>query len=200
MPCHHGMTGAERATRPITFMPMIRDAFRSLLRAIPNLISLSRLALAAAFVTTGGAGSRAVVVLAASLTDVIDGWLARVMKTQSRTGALIDPIADRAFITIAVATLAAEGAFTPLEIVCLLFRDGMTVIGWFVARAMPSLRSVTFRARKSGKVTTGLQLVTLVAALVRPVWVPGLSVGVGVLSLWAVADYTMMLHRERARP
>ena len=178
---------------------MLSDLFRSLLRAIPNLISLSRLALAAAFVTSDEASTRAVVVLAASLTDVLDGWLARVMKTQSRTGALIDPIADRAFITIAVATLAMDGVFSAVDCVLLLFRDGMTVIGWFVARAMPSLRGVTFRARRSGKITTGMQLVTLVAALVRPAWVPGLAVGVGVLSLWAVSDYTRMLYRERKR-
>ena len=178
---------------------MIRDALRSLLRAIPNLVSLSRLALAAAFATSDTPSARALVVLAASLTDVLDGWLARVMKTQSRTGALIDPIADRAFITIAVATLASEGVFSVIECVLLLLRDGMTVIGFFVARAVPSLKGITFRARRSGKITTGMQLVTLVAALVHPGWVPGLAVGVGILSLWSVADYTRMLYRERAK-
>lgn len=178
---------------------MLRDALRSLLRAIPNLISLSRLALAAAFATADSASTRALVVLAASVTDVLDGWLARMMRTQSRTGALIDPIADRAFVTIAVATLAIEGAVSPVDCVLLLFRDGMTVIGYFVAKAVPSLKAVTFKARVSGKVTTGMQLLTLVAALVRPVWVPGLVVGVGLVSLWAVADYTWMLHRSRAR-
>ncbi|MBI2797054.1 MAG: CDP-alcohol phosphatidyltransferase family protein [Gemmatimonadetes bacterium] len=178
---------------------MLRDALRSLLRAIPNLISLSRLALAAAFATADSASTRALVVLAASVTDVLDGWLARMMRTQSRTGALIDPIADRAFVTIAVATLAIEGAVSPVDCALLLFRDGMTVIGYFVAKAVPSLKAVTFKARVSGKVTTGMQLLTLVAALVRPVWVPGLVVGVGLVSLWAVADYTWMLHRSRAR-
>ena len=178
---------------------MLRDALRTLLRAIPNLISLSRLALAAAFASADLASTRALVVLAASITDVLDGWLARMMRSQSRTGALIDPIADRAFVTIAVATLAVEGTLSPVDCVLLLLRDGMTVIGFFVARATPSLRRVTFKARMSGKVTTGMQLLTLLAALVRPVWVPGLAVGVGLVSLWAVADYTWMLHRNRAR-
>ena len=178
---------------------MLRDALRSLLRAIPNLISLSRLALAAAFATSGDASTRALIVLAASVTDVLDGWLARVMRTQSRTGALIDPIADRAFVTIAVATLAIDGVFSALDCALLLFRDGMTVVGFAVARMTPSLRPVTFKARMSGKITTGMQLLTLVAALVRPVWVPGLIVGVGLVSLWAVADYAWMLHRKRVR-
>lgn len=190
-----GHAGAARAT----FRHMLRDALRSLLRAIPNLISLSRLALAAAFATTDLASTRALIVLAASVTDVLDGWLARVMRTQSRTGALIDPIADRAFVTIAVATLAIDGVFSALDCVLLLFRDGMTVVGFAVARMTPSLRPVTFKARVSGKIATGMQLLTLVAALVRPVWVPGLIVGVGLISLWAVADYTRMLYRKRIR-
>ena len=172
---------------------------RAILRAIPNLVSLSRLGLGAAFIVMDDRGARAVIVLAAALTDVVDGWIARAMKTQSRAGALIDPIADRAFVFAAVSTLLFEGQLSTGQYFTLLTRDLANAVGFLVARAVPWLRPITFRARASGKVTTGLQMVALVAVLVRPAWVPGLVVGVGVLSIWAIVDYTWMLWRERDR-
>lgn len=172
---------------------------RAILRAIPNLVSLSRLALGAAFIVADERGARAVIVLAAALTDMVDGWIARAMKTQSRAGALIDPIADRAFVFAAVSTCLFEGQISTGEYFTLLTRDLANAIGFLVARAVPWLRPITFRARASGKVTTGLQMVALIAVLVRPAWVAGLVVGVGVLSVWAIVDYTWMLWRERDR-
>ncbi len=172
---------------------------RAVLRTIPNLVSLSRLALAAAFSIIEEPHTRAAIVLGAAVTDMLDGWIARVMRLQSRSGALIDPIADRAFMAIAMFTVLIDGMISPGECFLLLMRDGATVIGYAVAKFSPSLRKVTFKARVSGKITTGLQLVTLVAVLLKPAWVPGLTVGTGVVSLWAIADYTWALSRARAR-
>lgn len=172
---------------------------RAVLRAIPNLVSLSRLALAAAFSTVEAPHTRAGIVLGAAITDMLDGWIARVMRAQSRSGALIDPIADRAFMAVAIFTVLIDGMITPGECFLILMRDAATVIGYFVAKLSPSLRKLTFKARVSGKITTGLQLVTLVSVLLKPAWVPGLTVGTAVVSLWAIADYTWALARARAR-
>ncbi len=172
---------------------------RAVLRAIPNLVSLSRLALAAAFTITEVPQTRAAIVLGAALTDVLDGWIARAMRAQSRSGALIDPIADRAFMAVAMFTVLIDGMISPMECFLVLMRDIATVIGYFVAKLSPSLKKVTFKARVSGKITTGLQLVTLIAVLLRPAWVAGLTVGTAVVSLWAIADYTWALARARAR-
>ena len=170
---------------------------------LPNAVSLSRVVLAAGFVASTGAGERLALVGAASLTDMLDGWLARRLGIVSRWGALIDPIADRLFVLAAVGTFVAQGheggGLSPLQAVALLLRDLMTVIGFFVARAVSWLRAVTFRARPLGKVVTVLQLATLLALIVWPAGVGPLVTVVGVLAVAATVDYTLLLWRERAR-
>ena len=166
---------------------------------LPNVVSLSRVALAAGFVVSSGRGEQLALVGVASLTDFLDGWLARKRNAASRWGALLDPIADRVFVLAAVGTFVANGALSPAQAVALLLRDVMTVIGFFVARVVTWLRDVTFRARPLGKVVTGLQLATLLALIVLPRAVPALVAVVGVLAVAATVDYTLLLWRERAR-
>jgi cardiolipin synthase len=72
-------------------------------------------------------------------------------------------------------------------------------VGFLVARVIPWLKPVTFRARLSGKVVTVLQFVVFVALLEFPEWVNVLLWVVGLVSLYSVADYTLALWRERAR-
>jgi CDP-diacylglycerol--glycerol-3-phosphate 3-phosphatidyltransferase/cardiolipin synthase len=166
---------------------------------LPNVVSLSRIVLAAGFLASTAIWERATLVGVASFSDFLDGWLARRRNAVSRWGALLDPIADRAFVLAAVSALLASDALTPLEFGVLLLRDVMTVIGFITARIIPWLRPVAFRARMLGKVVTGLQLAALLAALLWPVLLPGLVTAVGVISVAATVDYTLLLWRERDR-
>ncbi len=171
---------------------------RSLL-LLPSAISLSRLFMAVAFALTTAPGTRLALVVAAALTDYLDGWLARRANLATKWGALIDPIADRIFVFTAVCIFLFEGAITSTQYFVLISRDIMTAVGFLVARAVRWLRPVAFRARLSGKIVTTLQLATLVAILMRPHLADVLITLVGMTSLWAVIDYTLMLWRERER-
>ena len=171
---------------------------RSLL-LLPSAISLSRLFMAVAFALTIAPGTRLALVVAASLTDYLDGWLARRANLATKWGALIDPIADRIFVFTAVCSFLFEGAITSTQYFVLISRDIMTAVGFLVARAVTWLRPVAFRARLSGKIVTTLQLASLVAILMRPHLADVLITLVGMTSLWAVIDYTLMLWRERER-
>lgn len=166
---------------------------------LPNAISLSRVGLALAFAVSEGLPVRLALIAVASLTDFLDGWLARRQRVASRFGALLDPVADRLFMLSVIASYVADGLLAPWEGVALFFRDVMSVIGWFVARNVSWLRPIPFRARPIGKVVTVGQLVTVVAALMTPQWLHPLVLGVGALGVAATADYTLMLWRERAR-
>lgn len=171
----------------------------STLWTLPNAVSLSRVGLAAAFIGTTDTGARVALVAVASLTDVLDGWLARRRNAVSRWGALLDPIADRAFVISAAATLVASGRLGAAQCAVLLLRDVMTAIGFIVARLVRWLRPVAFRARPLGKGVTVLQLTTLFAAIIRPAAVTPLVAAVGVTSVAATVDYTLALWRERDR-
>jgi phosphatidylglycerophosphate synthase len=172
---------------------------RLALPSLPNALSLSRVVLAAAFLGAGGPGERIALVGAASVTDFLDGWLARRRHSVTRWGALIDPIADRVFVLTAVSTLLATGELTVGQYFMLLARDIATAIGFLVARVVPWLRAVQFKARFLGKVVTVLQLAALAALLVAPRLAPMLILAVGVSSAGAIADYTIALWHARAR-
>ncbi len=169
------------------------------LAQIPNALSWSRIALAAAFVVFPEPTSRLALLLVAAFSDWLDGFLARRAKLTSRWGALLDPITDRIFVFTAVCVFLVERQLTPLQYFVLIFRDLMTAIGFLVARSVSWLRPITFRARLAGKIVTALQLLVLVSVLVRPELVPRLIPVVGVIAVIAVVDYTLLLWRERVR-
>jgi cardiolipin synthase len=171
---------------------------RDRLVTLPNAVSMSRLVLAAVFVAARDPIARFALVAIASVTDFLDGWLARRQHATTRSGALIDPIADRVFVFTAVCAFLIEGALSTASYFILLSRDIMTLIGYLVARSVPWLRAVEFRARWLGKVVTALQLLTLVAVIAVPSAVPTLVIVVGAASAASVADYTLTLWRERA--
>jgi CDP-diacylglycerol--glycerol-3-phosphate 3-phosphatidyltransferase/cardiolipin synthase len=166
--------------------------------APPNLLSLSRVVLAAAFPFSDDRG-RIALVGAAAATDFLDGWIARHGNWATRAGALIDPIADRVFALSAVGAFLVGGQLTVAQCFTMLLRDIMTAVGFVVARVVPWLRAVEFRARFLGKLVTTVQLLVLLAVLVAPYAVGPLVLVVGVLSVAAVVDYTLALWRARAR-
>jgi CDP-diacylglycerol--glycerol-3-phosphate 3-phosphatidyltransferase len=171
---------------------------RERLLTLPNAVSLSRLVLAAAFVALRDPAARIALLAIASVTDFLDGWLARRARATTRSGALIDPIADRLFVLTALCTYLLERAISTGTFFIVMSRDIATVIGFFVARSIPWLRAVEFRARFLGKLVTVLQLLTLAAVLVVPSAVPSLVLILGAASAASIADYTLTLWRERA--
>lgn len=167
--------------------------------SLPNVISMSRLVLAALFVVLPGRGARVTLVVLASLSDMLDGWVARRSRSTSRWGALLDPITDRVFVLVAVATFLFTGMLTTGQYFTLISRDIATAVGFLVARSISWLRPVPFTARYLGKLVTTTQLAALAAVLLYPPAVAPLIVVVGVVSAAAIGDYTLALWRARAR-
>jgi phosphatidylglycerophosphate synthase len=183
---------------------------------LPNAISMSRVLLAALFIGARWE-QRLWLIALASLSDFLDGWLARRRHITSRWGALIDPLTDRIFVFVAICVYLFEGQIATWQYAAFLLRDLMTAVGFLVAKAMPSLRMVDFRARWSGKVVTVLQLLVLFAIPARylavklsirsdpgSTWYVGsqqlgdwLFVAVAIAALWSVVDYTLDLRRAR---
>ena len=166
---------------------------------VPNRVSTSRVILAVGCLAMEAVPVRLALIAVASLTDFLDGWIARRTKVASRFGALIDPVADRFFVLCVVIAYVLGDQLTVWQAVAIFFRDIMSLIGWFVARNVSWLRPIRFRARPLGKLVTGLQLLTFIAVLLAPATVGGLVIAVGALGLVATVDYTLMLWRERVR-
>jgi len=160
----------------------------TLVRRLPNVISLSRLLLAALFVPAGR-GARIALICVAAATDFLDGWLARRTKTTTRWGALVDPIADRVFVLVAIVTYVFSGELSVLEALLLLSRDIATAMAFLIAPAVPLFRAVEFKARFPGNIVTVLQLATLLALVIGVQPLKPLIVLVAMASAFAIVDY-----------
>lgn len=166
---------------------------------LPNSVSLSRLFLALIFLLVSSPMGRAAVIAAAAATDFLDGWLARRGKSVTTSGALIDPLADRAFVLTAVSAYLIDGILTTSQYFLFLSRDLATAIGFIVARIVPDLRPVVFQARMLGKIVTVLQLGTLVVVLFKPEFTDILVIVIAVFSVASILDYTIALWKARRK-
>ena len=98
---------------------------------------------------------------------------------------ILDPIADKVFMVTAFVTIARRGLLEWYELLGVLLRDRLAVLG-FVATWLLR-RPVAVPARAGGKAVTIAQLLTLVAAIaesphVRPLaWA---TAGIAVYALW----------------
>jgi len=165
---------------------------------VPNLLSFARIPLAAAFVAVHGTGARLALIITASLTDLLDGWLAR-MGTTTRFGALLDPIADKTFILVALSAFLFDGALSTRDYFIILSRDLATAVGFLVAYWLPGLDPVDFKARWAGKVVMVLQLAALFVLLLRPAYLEWIVWPIAAASAYAIYDYTMFLAQTRKR-
>jgi CDP-diacylglycerol--glycerol-3-phosphate 3-phosphatidyltransferase/cardiolipin synthase len=163
---------------------------------VPNLLSFARIPLAAAFVAVHGTGARLALISAAALTDLLDGWLAR-QGASTRVGALLDPIADKTFVLLALSAFLFDGTLSTRDYFIIISRDLATAVGLVVAYRLPGLEVTDFKARLSGKVLTSLQIASLFVVLLRPAWLSWFIWVVAACSAWSIIDYTMYLARTR---
>jgi len=127
-----------------------------------DLLTVIRLPLAVAFVLIGNPVWRAVIVAVASLSDLLDGLLARHVGG-SRLGLVLDPVADKLFMAAAFGVVAFSGALAWYEIVGVLLRDIVATV--MFVRTLAANRPTAIPARWSGKAVTAAQVLTLFAFL-----------------------------------
>ena len=80
---------------------------------LPNFLTLTRLVAApvVGYLLAYEQHSAALgIFLYAGVTDLVDGWIARRWKMQTVVGTVVDPMADKALMTIVVVVLGVKGA------------------------------------------------------------------------------------------
>lgn len=132
-----------------------------------NVITITRMILALpllAFVAVDGASYWALaawIILAGS--DGLDGYLARRHGT-TRSGAFLDPLADKILVLGAAWALVAAGTFWWLPVVLITVRE----LGISVFRSVYGRRGIAVPARYAAKVKTVVQEVAIGFALLPP--------------------------------
>jgi len=116
--------------------------------AVADALTALRFPLAALFPLVRSPAWQLAIVAVAAASDVADGFLARRYGS-SRAGAVLDPIADKAFMAVAFGTVAWRGLLEWYELVGVLLRDLLAILG-FVATWLLR-RPVALPARAGGK-------------------------------------------------
>ena len=162
---------------------------------LPNFLTLSRLAALPFLIVSilqGRHGTALVIFLVASITDIMDGYLARHFAMASPLGAYLDPIADKLFLvsTFVVFTMPSTPSTIHIPVwllVITIFRDVFIVV---IALLMfLSMNERSFPPSPLGKATTFFEIATVVAILLNnvdrmPSWV-------AVTGFWVVAACTV---------
>lgn len=100
--------------------------------------------------------------LAASLTDILDGHLARRRNQVSKLGKLLDPIADKLLISAALVVLVEKHLAPAWAVVIILGRE-FIITG---LRSVAASDGIIIAAQKVGKLKMWAQCVAIVALLV----------------------------------
>ncbi len=161
---------------------------------VSNLLSLSRIPLGVMFLLTSDARVLAGVVIAGALTDLLDGFIARVSRTTSEVGILLDPFCDKIFVLLGVVSFLPGGQLDWAGFLILVLRDVFTGGSYLVSRLVG--HDMAPRSRMAGKVTTFFQLITLLALIFWPMYVSLFVLAVGIGSVYTIIDYTIFLIRK----
>lgn len=155
-----------RSGRPAGRGTAVSDALaiagRAVLGQLANLLTASRLVCAAplAVLVLHDRFELAFwLFLAAALTDVADGYVAKRWARPSRIGAALDPVADKLLVGSLFLVLARDELVPEWLVALAVGRDVMLVVGAVILRS----RLARFRIEPLviGKISTFLQLVLL---------------------------------------
>jgi len=175
------MTEPLRERMPVsTFGP-------SALNTPANAITVARLVatplLVAMIVVHGPGWAPFAVALAIGLTDGVDGWLARRQGT-TRSGAFLDPLADKAAVVGALCALAVKGELSWLPVALIATRE----VWMSLYRIAAGRRGISLPARASAKLKTLVQGILILLCLV-----PSVAPHHGVLGVaaWVAVAFTL---------
>lgn len=138
-----------------------------MIRYLPNILSISRLALILPFLLflyTHQYAKSFYIFAIAGVTDGLDGWLARTFKWQTPIGSFIDPLADKLLISMSFICLALFGSL-PYWLVILVFSRDFTICLGILAWYYLVQKELEFIPTWLSKVNTVLQLILVTCCL-----------------------------------
>ena len=175
---------------------------------IPNTLTVLRILLvpvfAIAFVLPGEVArlTAFVVFCIAGLSDALDGFAARKLNAGSDFGRMLDPIADKILVAVALMMLVAEGSVREFNLttglpsllklvpaLIILTRE-ILISG---LREFLAGVSVSVPVSSIAKLKTSIQMIAIGAMILGPIadrWVPG-SLALAYTALWVAAALTV---------
>jgi CDP-diacylglycerol--glycerol-3-phosphate 3-phosphatidyltransferase len=168
---------------------------------LPNVLTVLRIMLVPVLVvallgnTPSGDVLAAVVFALASLTDFVDGYLARARGSITTFGKLMDPLADKLLIVGALLSLVSLHRLEGWVAMVIIARE----LAVTVLRVGATQQGVVMAASMFGKIKTCIQIAAILAVIAvhgSPPWVSLLVYAAVVVTVLSGFDYFFGLRRR----
>ena len=127
---------------------------------LPNKLTLSRIILVPFFIICylkGWFVPALVIFIAASLTDMLDGQIARKYDLVTNFGKIMDPLADKILVYSAFVLMVEDGTIMSFVLIIVLAREFLMA----GIRTVAASSGIVIAAEMSGKIKTVLQMVAV---------------------------------------
>jgi len=171
---------------------------------LPNVLTVLRIMLVPVLVVALLGNSQdgdvlaAIVFALASLTDFVDGYLARSRDSVTTFGKLMDPLADKLLVIAALISLVSLDRLPAWVAMVIITRE----LAVTVLRLGATQVGVVMAASMFGKVKTCLQIAMILALIAvpgEPLWVSALLYTTVVVTVLSGLDYFFGLRRRIAQ-
>ncbi|HKL10328.1 MAG TPA: CDP-diacylglycerol--glycerol-3-phosphate 3-phosphatidyltransferase [Clostridia bacterium] len=159
---------------------------------LPNKITVSRILMVPIFIwviLSGIQNSRliaAVIFIIASVTDFIDGYLARKYELITDFGKLMDPMADKILVASALIALVQIGRISVWPVVIILAREFLITS----FRSLAASKGLVIAASIWGKVKTNTQIFAIISLMLTNNWFADIMLWVSVIAtILSAVDY-----------
>ena len=156
---------------------------------VPNVLTMVRMALIPvywALMLKGLKMYALIVYIAASLTDLADGYIARKYNLITDFGKLMDPLADKLLVLSVMLSLAIKGFVPWAPLIILLCKEGLMVLGGVVLLK----KGVVVYAEKIGKLAQTFVVSSLLLSFFQPEFA-NLGFPVHLILLWIAVALTL---------
>jgi len=174
---------------------------------VPNALTVVRILLVPVLVvallekTSDGDLFAAVVFVVASLTDAIDGRIARSRGSVTTFGKLMDPIADKLLIIAALVALVSLGRVAAWVAMVIIAREFAVTV---LRVAATGQQGMVISAGPLGKLKTVFQVAMVLALIAvqgpQPTWLTGLIYLTVAITVLSGIDYFFVASRSRVEP
>ena len=167
----------------------------------PNVLTILRILLVPVLVvallgeTENGDVLAAGVFALASLTDAVDGYIARRSGSITTFGKLMDPVADKLLVIAALVSLVQLGRLAAWVAMVIIAREFAVT----VARMAATQQGIVMASNWWGKAKTIVQVGAIFFVIAydpTPAWVDGLVIGAVVITVVSGIDYVFGLRRN----
>lgn len=134
---------------------------------LPNKLTIARIIAVPFFIAAYMLDMRIialVIFILASITDMLDGKIARKYNLVTNFGKIMDPLADKILVYAAFCLMVADGTIPAWTLVIILFREFL-VAG---VRTVAASEGIVIAADMAGKIKTVLQMFAVCVLIIRP--------------------------------